>query len=70
MENLHGVAKTLQQMADEYGVCRKTFSRLLQRRQIKLERGLIFPKDQENIYNQLGMPKGINYINTYQKSSR
>jgi hypothetical protein len=66
MENLHGGAKTIQQLADEYGVCRKTFSRLLKKKQIKLDRGLIFPKDQENIYNQLGMPKGINYTNRYQ----
>lgn len=60
MENYHGGAKTMQQMADEYGVCRKTFSRLLHKRQIKLERGLIFPKDQENIYTQLGIPARIN----------
>lgn len=51
--------KTKQQMADEYGICRKTFSKLLQKKQIILGRGLIYPKDQENIYNELGIPKKV-----------
>lgn len=59
MENNYGGVKTKQQMADEYGVCRKTFSKRLQKMHIILGRGLIYPKDQENIYNELGMPKGI-----------
>jgi len=58
MENHYSVVKTMQQMADEYGVCRKTFSKLLHKKQIILERGLIYPRDQENIYNELGAPKG------------
>lgn len=48
--------KTRQQMADEYGVCRKTFNKFLKKKNIKLERGLISPKDQENIYEKLGVP--------------
>jgi hypothetical protein len=54
--HLQGV-KTKQQMADEYGVCTKTFNKLLLKKKIKLERGLISPKDQINIYNELGPPK-------------
>ena len=59
MENHYSVVKTMQQMAYEYGVCRKTFSKLLQKKQIVLGRGLIYPKDQENIYNELGIPKRL-----------
>lgn len=59
MENHYSVVKTMQQMADEYGVCRKTFSKLLQKKQIILGRGLIYPKDQANIYTELGMPKRL-----------
>lgn len=45
MENHNGGVKTKQQMADEYGVCRKTFNKLLQKKKIKLDRGLISPKE-------------------------
>jgi hypothetical protein len=69
MANHYGGVKTMQQMADEYGVCRKTFSKLLQKKQIILGRGLIYPKDQENIYNELGIPKGIERFPTFPKSS-
>jgi hypothetical protein len=48
--------KTKQQMADEYGVCRKTFNKLLLKKRIKLDRGLISPKDQMFIYDKLGVP--------------
>lgn len=57
MVNHIGGAKTKQQMADEYGVCRKTFSKLLLKKQIRLGRGLIYPIDQVNIYIKLGNPK-------------
>jgi len=50
MENHYGGVKTKQQMADEYGVCRKTFNKRLHRKQIKLDKGLIYPKEQVNIY--------------------
>ncbi len=56
MNNHYGGVKTKQQMADEYGICRKTFNKLLLKKNIRLERGLIYPKDQENIYNILGDP--------------
>ncbi len=56
MENHNGVVKTKQQMADEYGVCRKTFAKLLIRKRIKIGRGLIYPKDQDLIYSALGKP--------------
>jgi len=57
MENHNGVVKTKQQIADEYGVCRKTFTKLLIKKHIKLGRGLIYPKDQKIIYSILGSPK-------------
>jgi hypothetical protein len=56
MEIHFGGVKTKQQMADEYGICRKTFSKLLQKNKIKLMRGLILPKDQIIIYKKLGIP--------------
>jgi len=59
MENNNGVAKTKQQMADEYGICRKTFSKLLKKKRIKVDRGLIYPKDQKLIYSALGNPNNI-----------
>jgi len=56
MDNHYCGVKTKQQMADEYGVCRKTFNRLLLRRNIRLDRGLILPREQMQIYNVLGEP--------------
>ena len=61
--------KTKQQMADEYGVCRKTFVRLLVKRSIRLERGLIYPKDQESIYNVLGVPVTLEKFLNFHKNS-
>ncbi len=60
----------MQQLADEYGVCRKTFSKLLQKKQILLGRGLIYPKDQENIYNELDILKDIEKFPSFPKSSQ
>jgi len=62
MEKNIGVVKTHQQMACEYGVSRKTFHKLLQKKQIILERGLIYPKDQKTIYNELGLPESIQMV--------
>lgn len=59
MESFISTVKTKQQMACEYGVSRKTFHKLLQKRHIILNRGLIYPKDQEAIYNELGFPESI-----------
>lgn len=70
MENNNGVVKTKQQMAHEYGVSRKTFHKLLKKRQIILDRGLIYPKDQENIYNELGLPETIQNIRNLPKRSQ
>jgi hypothetical protein len=57
MKSDYTIVKTKQQMADEYGICIKTFSRLLKLKRIKLDRGLICPKDQQLIYEELGFPK-------------
>ena len=56
MLNHNGGVKSKQQMADEYGVCRKTFNKLLLKKKIRLDRGLISPKDQMLIYYKLGKP--------------
>ena len=69
MDIHNGGVKTKQQMADEYGVCRKTFNKLLMKKQIKLDRGLISPKDQLNIYNKLGLPNSIQNFSFSPKSS-
>ena len=68
MENHYGGVKTKQQMADEYGVCRKTFNKLLNRKQIKLDRGLIYPKEQFIIYKKLGIPNSIQKIPDFPKN--
>ena len=56
MINHYDGVKTKQQMADEYGVCRKTFNKWLLKKNIQLDRGLISPKDQMIIYSKLGLP--------------
>ena len=48
--------KTRQQIANEYGICRKTFNKLLHQKKIQIEKGLIYPKDQLRIYDELGEP--------------
>jgi hypothetical protein len=68
MENPKSAVKTKQQMADEYGVCRKTFNKLLEKRNISIERGLITPRDQMNIYNELGIPGVIKLFPSITKS--
>jgi hypothetical protein len=69
MENHNGGVKTKQQMADEYGVCTKTFNKRLLKNQIVLTRGLIYPKDQLNIYDKLGVPNSIQKFPLFPKSS-
>lgn len=56
--HINGV-KTKTQMACEFGVCRKTFNKMLRSKNIYLERGLIPPKDQLKIYKELGIPNCI-----------
>jgi len=51
------IAKTRQQIADEYGVCRKTFYNWCKRNGIYLSGGLINPKEQEIIYKTFGNPR-------------
>ena len=69
MESYKGGVKTKQQMADEYGVCRKTFNKLLLKVHIQLTRGLISPKDQLNIYDKLGTPDRSQKFQFFPKSS-
>ena len=57
MKEFKNAARTKQQLADEYGVCWKTFDKWLKKYKIKIDRGLITPKDQEKIYTKLGIPK-------------
>lgn len=57
MTKINNVVKTKQQLADEYGVCWKTFDKWIKKYKIKIDRGLITPKDQEKIYTKLGIPK-------------
>ena len=47
-------AITRQQLADQYGVCRRTLNRWLKENGIKLRNGLITPKDQELIRSMIG----------------
>lgn len=58
MNHHNGGVKTRQQMADEYGICRKTFNKLLSKKNIRLDRGLIYPREQMIIYDELGTPDG------------
>ena len=70
MEYRNGGVKTKQQMADEYGICRKTFNKLLLKKKIKLDRGLIYPKDQHIIYDTLGEPGMYDKFPNIPKNSR
>lgn len=51
------IAKTRQQIADEYGISRKTLSRWLKKADIDLEGYLISPKEQALIYETFGDPQ-------------
>jgi len=44
-------------MAEEFGVCTKTFRQMLERNEIVIARRLITPKEQIQIYRKLGKPK-------------
>ncbi|MDX2302390.1 MAG: helix-turn-helix domain-containing protein [Microscillaceae bacterium] len=57
--------KTQQQLADEYGVHRSTFYRRLKRANLSIRRGLISPKDQETIYEVLGIPEKKKSFRSY-----
>ena len=51
------MAKTRQQIADEYGISRKTLSRWLKKAEIEVEGYLLSPKDQQMIYQVFGDPR-------------
>jgi hypothetical protein len=70
MENHFGGVKTKQQMADEYGVCRKTFIKLLTEQNIKLRRILISPREQLTIYKKLGLPDVMKEFLNFPKNSQ
>jgi hypothetical protein len=58
------IAKTRQQMADEYHIHRTTFWRRLKGAGIELtDRKLIFPREQELIYEVFGPPAHLNFLN-------
>lgn len=48
--------KTRQQIADEYGISRKTLYSWLKKAEIKLKNSLITPKELQEIYNEFGLP--------------
>lgn len=50
------VAKTREQVADEYGISERTLRRRLKKENIVLPKGNIMPKDQLRIYESLGPP--------------
>jgi len=48
--------KTRQEIAQEYGISRKTFYNWLKREGISLQNRLVSPKEQKVIYETLGNP--------------
>lgn len=50
-------AKSKKELASEFGVCPKTFTRWLKRENIRTSRELYTPKGQEMIYKIFGRPK-------------
>lgn len=51
------MAKTRQQIANEYGVDRKTFNHWLKRAELNVPAGIICPLVTESIYKAFGYPK-------------
>lgn len=50
-------AKTRQQMADEFGIDRKTLYRWFKRNKISVDSGLLTPSEQARIYRTFGQPE-------------
>ncbi|MDN3601927.1 hypothetical protein ACFOUP_12465 [Belliella kenyensis] len=48
------------ELANEYGVDRKTFRRVLDRVGVKLTSGLVTPPEQSLIFEKLGFPEKMN----------
>lgn len=51
--------KTRSQLADEYGICRKTLYNWLTSKKIIVSRGHLTPHDQKTIYDEFGPPRKI-----------
>lgn len=56
-------AKTRQEIAEEYGISRRTLQRWLKKMGINLTNGLLTPSEQRQIYKKFGLPPG-NFTNT------
>ena len=52
-------AKTLSNIAGEYGMGEKTLRRMLKEKNILYRRGLNLKPEQKRIYEELGYPKGV-----------
>lgn len=64
--------KTRQQIADEFGINRKTLERMLKRADIILPSGNISPKNQQGIYDCFGTPPSLvsQSVSNYSKSGQ
>ncbi len=51
--------KTRQQLADEYAISPRTFTRWLKRCEIRLPPGLICPRHVDKIYQEFGLPESF-----------
>ena len=51
------IAKTREQIADQYGISTKTLKKWFNNAGLKIPSGLICPSDQEKIYQHLGVPQ-------------
>lgn len=49
--------KTRQELADEYGISRKTFYNWIKKEGITLTSRLVTPKEQQEIYDKFGYPR-------------
>ena len=52
-------AKTRQEIANEYGISTRTFTRWIKKAEIKLTAGLIDPYHLELIYQKFGYPEKL-----------
>jgi DNA invertase Pin-like site-specific DNA recombinase len=55
-------SKSRQEIADEYGISRRTLYRWIQRTEISMPPGLIPPKVQDMIYDEFGSPFTSRYF--------
>lgn len=59
METYSLKAKTRQDVAKEYGICIKTLNRRLDKANIIVETGIVFPKTLKIIYDTFGVPENL-----------